>query len=146
MAPETGTKLVVRNPDYGKWETILPVYQSFFHYSRKMGVFPYSFNSLTLEVSPISSGFPYYLYLFNTLFVLIHVGKANLLFLYNVANNFKMDVIKGAYFFQLIWITSLVVAEAMMYTIGWNRKELGALLSSSIRLERQILTGKCKCL
>ena len=124
------------------WNQILPLYIKFFHYARICGAFPYKFNSETLELSAISSGFSYYLFLFNTLYISIQICKLGLLFFLNWWTDFEFEYIQGGYFIQLCWLMGLTMVYAIMFGYVFERIDFASTISACIRLERRLVTGK----
>ena len=130
-------------PECAKWEIILPVYQQFFYYARKVGLFPFIFDPDTLELSPIDSGFSFYLFLFNTFVLWVHLCKILFLLLVNLSANFENETLKGGYIFQLLYVAGIVFVFDMMYVFNQHREEVGLVVSSCLQLERQTMKGKC---
>jgi len=127
---------VLRNP-------ILKLYKTFFEYSRTLGWLPYTFDSTALlELTPITSGFFYYLSQFNALYVFLVVTKSVLLFVSNWATHFQYDIIKGGYLLQILWIIGPGSVLPMIFSFWYKRKELAQTVSDCIRLENRIVTGK----
>ena len=124
------------------WELILPVYKTFFQYSRRLGLFPYYFDSVTLELNPVSSGFAYYFFLFNAFYFVTNFSKVIFLFLFKLNTTFVGQDIPGGNFFHQLWIAGLVLVLAMLYGFTSHRKEFGCLVSSCIRLERENVQSK----
>ena len=128
-------------PSNSNWEKILPIYVNFFYYARKMGILPYQFNTETLVVSPVNSGFSYYLFIFNVIYLCFSIIKAALLFIFNLRSNFEFEAIKGGYFFQLIWIGGGILVLAMIQSYSYDKIGFSLAVSTCIRMEKEMIIG-----
>ena len=123
------------------WNNILPVYKKLFFYSQKLGLLPYQFDPETLTLSPITSGFSYYFFIFNTSYLYITGSKVLLLLVINWWLSFEFEEIPNGYLFQVLWLAGYFLALAMLYSYAWERKEFAATITASIRLEKEVITG-----
>ena len=129
------------------YELICPIYEMIFHYTRILGIFPFQFNSTTLELIPVTSGFSYNLFRFNVCYLVVTQFKAIFLFLLNWWTNFEFEEIRGGYFMQLGFVTGYFLLYAMIFAYsGFNRDIFASTVSSCFQLEEHILHGKIRIL
>ena len=124
------------------WQKLVSLYAYFFGCARRIGLFPYIFDPVTLELTPINSGFYYHYFLLNVIVLSIHLIKPALLFIINVITNFHEDQFNGAYFLQIVWFFGCASISSIMYGYVSNRKGFAAVMSSCIRLEREFILSK----
>jgi hypothetical protein len=122
-------------------QLLCPVYESFFNHARRIGILPYRFDVYTLEITPVNSGWPYFLFLFNLLYMLVGGVKAVLLFFQNWRTNFEEDI-PGGYFIQLTFIMGHILLIALICGHVFNRKSISSAVTSAIQIESKILQGK----
>jgi len=129
-------------PQPGKWDSILPIYNDFFHYAGLFGIFPYNFDPKNLKLTAMNKGLSFYWYLLNVLYLSTNLSKSAVIFLLNWFTNFEFEDIQGGYFFQLLWLAGPSAVGSMTYGFSHSRKEFAAALTACIKLEKQIITGK----
>jgi hypothetical protein len=135
------SKSTEMDPEPISQNSILELYKTFFKYSRIQGLLPYEFDSTAMELTPITSGFFYYYFKFNTLYIILDVSKSALLFTSNWATNFQDEEIKGGYLLQLLWVIGPGSVLTMIYSFSHTRKEFAKTVTDCIRLESRIVAG-----
>ena len=124
-------------------EQIVPIYEKIFYYTRVCGILPFYFNAETSELTPVTSGFSYYLFNFNVGYLIVALFKIIFLLFYNWWTNFEHEDIPGGYFMQLGFFMGYTLLFAMLYVYTlFNKNIFMSTVASCIRLEDHILRGK----
>ena len=121
---------------------ICPIYERIFYYAKIFGILPYHFNVDTFEFTPINSGFSYYVFLFNVIYVFVGNAKVLMLLLPNWWTKFELEEIPGGYFMQLGFMMGYCLLYAMIYSYCLNKNRFASAMSACILLEEHIMDSK----
>jgi len=124
------------------YEKLLWIYIKYFGFTRKLGIFPFDFNPVTIELTPIDSGFFYYYFYLNVFILIFHVFKPGLLFLITVITNFKEEQFTGAYMIQLVWFFGCAAICCIVLGYSYDRKNFAEIMTTCMRYERKLILGK----
>jgi hypothetical protein len=87
-------------------------------------------------MASIRSGFWYYLYIFNIIYVTVNLVKVLILFGLNWYFEFEFDEIQGGYFLQLTWIIGACLTFAIMYSWAQDTEAFSRTGSTQTRLKK----------
>jgi len=109
--------------------------------SRRLGLFPYSFDPETLQLSPVRTGFSYYHFLVNMAYMVVTTLTRAGLFLENWRTNFEFEEIQGGYNIQFTYLTGQLLHFTMLCGIVLYMDKFAYAVSSAIRVEAKIMQG-----
>ena len=125
-----------------KMVSLLDLYSLYFKLFRRLGVFPFNFDSDTMTVWRVKTQAQRAQTSFNLVFLCFVCASEAYLLAYNHYTKYRYATMKNGHLIQSLWFTGAVVALTIFSTILFYASDIAKMLTTSLRLEQFVFTGK----